>query len=61
MMHNATFVSEFINFFEETEYPVISWGFYNLSLDPHEIENKLQQNASQKLKENGKHINLKLA
>ena len=52
-LYDPKFIEEFINFFEETEMSLLSWGFYNISYNSSEFEDLFQKNASNDLKKNG--------
>ena len=51
-MNNPRFISNILNFIEERELDLISWGFYDTGLKPYEIENLLNTEASYDLSEN---------
>ena len=52
-LYDPKFIEEFINFFEETEMSLLTWGFYNISYNSSEFEDLFQKNASNDLKQNG--------
>ena len=44
-MNKSKFISNLLNFIEEKEADLISWGFYDTGLKSPEIENLLKSNA----------------
>jgi hypothetical protein len=50
-MNKSKFISNLLNFIEEKEADLISWGFYDTGLKSPEIENLLKSNADSQLTE----------